>query len=75
MLVLSRKADEVLRFKRGDLVIDVTIVRIKKGAISIGITAPRDVDILRGELISASDIAARPINSTAIVDLPADAVS
>lgn len=75
MLVLSRKADEVLRFKRGDLVIDVTIVRIKKGAISIGVTAPLDVDIIRGELLSAGDLAVRPINSAVTVPLPTDAVS
>lgn len=47
MLVLSRKVGEKLVIN-GDTV--VTINAIKGGRIVLGIEAPRDVKILRGEL-------------------------
>ncbi len=47
MLVLSRKLDE--RFMIGED-IQVTVTRIERGKVRIGIDAPRDMKILRGEL-------------------------
>jgi carbon storage regulator len=47
MLVLSRKAGESLRI--GDD-IQLVVVRIHKDRVRIGIEAPRDVRIARGEL-------------------------
>jgi len=46
MLVLSRKRGEELRI--GDYV--VTVVRIENNQVRLGITAPRDVKVLRAEL-------------------------
>ncbi len=47
MLVLSRKAGE-------EIVIDgnirVTVVALQNGRVKVGIDAPRDVHIVRGEL-------------------------
>ncbi|NPA88213.1 carbon storage regulator CsrA [Caminibacter pacificus] len=48
MLVISRKEDQ--RIKIGDD-IEIVIVSIEKNQVKIGIEAPRDVQILRSELI------------------------
>lgn len=47
MLVLTRKENETIRI--GDD-IEITLIRVKGGNIRIGIDAPKDVKILRGEL-------------------------
>lgn len=52
MLVLSRKAGE--QVKIGDDV-TVTLTKISGNRVAIGIEAPREVDICRGELIVGSD--------------------
>ena len=54
MLVLTRKADEQILI--GDD-IKITLVRIRGNSVRIGIDAPRDVRVMRGELVrrEASD--------------------
>ena len=47
MLVLTRKADEQILI--GDD-IKITLVRIKGGSVRIGIEAPREIRVVRGEL-------------------------
>ena len=47
MLVLTRKLQE--QIKIGDQV-TVTILKIKGGTVRVGIHAPRDVRVVRGEL-------------------------
>lgn len=47
MLVLSRKVDQ--QIKIGDD-ITLTVVRVEGNRVRIGVSAPRDVRILRGEL-------------------------
>lgn len=47
MLVLTRTTDEKIQI--GDS-ITVTVVRVKGGAVRLGIEAPQSVKILRGEL-------------------------
>lgn len=49
MLVLSRKINEKILIGGN---IEVTIVDIKGDVIKIGINAPREVSILRGELLT-----------------------
>lgn len=48
MLVLTRKPNEQIRI--GDS-ITISVIRMKGNAVSIGIEAPRDVRVLRGELM------------------------
>lgn len=48
MLVLSRKVDESIVI--GDDIV-VKIVSIEKGIVKLGISAPKDVSIVRNELL------------------------
>lgn len=48
MLVLSRRVGE--RIRVGDDVV-VTVVRVSGGAVRIGIEAPRELSVLREELV------------------------
>ncbi|MDD2449182.1 MAG: carbon storage regulator CsrA [Sulfurimonas sp.] len=48
MLVLARKLDESIII--GDN-ISIKVISIDKGVVKLGIDAPRDVDIIRNELI------------------------
>lgn len=57
MLVLSRKLNEEIRIGR-DVVI--TVVEIDRGKIRLGITAPPEVKVLRGELLTRPTHAPRP---------------
>jgi len=52
MLVLSRRLDEMICFP--DLGITVRVVGIHGATVRLGIEAPREVKILRGELIDSS---------------------
>ncbi len=47
MLVLSRKAAQTIII---DDRIQVTILQAKRGSVRIGIEAPRDIPVVRGEL-------------------------
>ena len=47
MLVLSRKAAETIVI---DNRIQVTILQAKRGSVRIGIEAPREIPVVRGEL-------------------------
>jgi len=53
MLVLSRKQDEEIVFP--ELGISVRIIRTKGNQVRLGIEAPSDVRILRGELAFETD--------------------
>jgi carbon storage regulator len=53
MLVLSRKAGEKVCIEGG---ITVTVLEMDGGRVRIGIDAPQDVRILRGELASFLDL-------------------
>jgi carbon storage regulator len=48
MLVLTRKRDEVIQI--GDNIV-IKILKTGKGAIKIGIDAPENVRVIRGELL------------------------
>lgn len=53
MLVLSRRVGEEIYLDDGD--ISLMVVDVRGGAVRIGITAPDDVAIRRGELFHAID--------------------
>jgi len=54
MLVLTRKTQETIRI--GDN-ITITVLQVKgRGAIRIGIEAPKDVRVLRGEVIETGPV-------------------
>jgi carbon storage regulator CsrA len=53
MLVLSRKTDEKIVI--GDD-IEITVTQIQNGKVRIGVQAPKEVRILRGELVNAETI-------------------
>lgn len=65
MLVLSRRERE--QIKLGDSIV-VTVVRVTGDRVRLGINAPPDVIVLRGEL-ERQDAAAAP----AVLPLPASA--
>ena len=48
MLVLSRKVNEELIIGEN---VSVKVVRLRNGQVKLGIVAPRDVSVVRGELI------------------------
>lgn len=52
MLVLSRKVEEQIRIGND---ITITLVGIDRGKVRIGIEAPRDVIIMRSELLPNTD--------------------
>src|SRR6187401_654642 len=52
MLVLTRKLQQ--QIKIGDQII-VTILRVKGNTVRVGITAPREVRVVRGELPKEPD--------------------
>ena len=52
MLVLTRKAAETIQI--GDQIV-VKVIRTGKGTVKIGIEAPNDVRVIRGELATASE--------------------
>lgn len=52
MLVLTRKPQEKIRIGDG---ITITVIKTKGQGVRLGIEAPADVPILRGELIAAHD--------------------
>jgi carbon storage regulator CsrA len=50
MLVLSRKSGEVIQFAINDQEVSVHVLHTSTGRVSLGVVAPRDVKIKRGEL-------------------------
>ena len=54
MLVLSRKQNQSIVFPR--LGISVEITRIAGRTVSVGVKAPREIEILRGELLGENEV-------------------
>ena len=59
MLVLTRKLQEKIRIGNE---ITITVLRVKGNTVRIGVEAPRDVRVVRGELarLETPPLAARP---------------
>jgi carbon storage regulator CsrA len=49
MLILTRKVGEKIKIGAD---VTITLCRVKDGSVRLGIEAPKDVHILRGELSS-----------------------
>jgi carbon storage regulator len=52
MLVLSRRTDETIAIP--DLGITIKVIKVKGKTVSIGIEAPDQIQILRGELVESA---------------------
>jgi carbon storage regulator len=66
MLVLNRKAKEKVAIEGG---ITVSVLAIEGGRVRLGVAAPDDVRILRGELANRAEVASsassdRPVGAT-----------
>ena len=53
MLVVTRKIDESLTISDN---IEITVLEITKDRVKIGISAPKDIKIIRNELRDAQDM-------------------
>lgn len=75
MLVLTRKQQQ--RIQIGDNV-TITILRVKGQTVRVGIEAPEEIRVLRGELPAANDVVGdvpappAPVASDAAADADAD---
>ncbi len=67
MLVLTRKLDEQIHIGKD---VTITIVRVRGGAVRIGIEAPREVQVRRAELPLAEPVChrAEPHRARAAID-------
>jgi len=53
MLVLSRKQDEWIELRHdGRLLATITVGKLGSSSVKIGVDAPREIEILRGELVN-----------------------
>lgn len=50
MLVLTRKKNEKLILTDGNVYIEVMVVRVRGDQVQLGVTAPREVRVVRGEI-------------------------
>jgi carbon storage regulator CsrA len=69
MLVLTRKIDEQIVI--GDN-IKITVIKVRNNQVRIGISAPRDVRVLRGELEPKEAEATQSDDTQMVVDLDLD---
>ncbi|MFH1613712.1 MAG: carbon storage regulator [Planctomycetota bacterium] len=60
MLVLSRRQDETIIFSDN---IEVTVLDIQGKKVKLGITAPRDIRVLRKETLGKTDYPPSPVVS------------
>lgn len=66
MLCLNRNPGEsfVLRNAHGETIATIVVYRPKRGPVKIGIDAPRDISIIRSELLHLPDFRKEPRRST-----------
>ena len=58
MLVLTRKQDQVIHIGHD---ITITVTKVEANRVRLGINAPQDLAILRGELAEWHEVARDPI--------------
>ncbi|MCL2693920.1 MAG: carbon storage regulator [Oscillospiraceae bacterium] len=69
MLVITRKTDESLLIADN---IEVTVLEISRDRVKLGVSAPREISVIRNELIAARDAnieSAKTIPETALTAL------
>ena len=64
MLVLSRKVGE--RIQLGEDVV-LTVLKVGHNRIQIGISAPRDLDVRRSEIVPAKPLLSRAVGVPTVV--------
>jgi len=52
MLVLSRREQQAIEIRKEEVVIRITVVKLKNGSVQLGFEAPQDYAIKRAELNS-----------------------
>ncbi|MCL2077456.1 MAG: carbon storage regulator CsrA [Oscillospiraceae bacterium] len=52
MLVITRKADESILISDN---IEITVLEISRDRVKLGVSAPRDVSVMRNELVTAQN--------------------
>jgi len=67
MLVITRKTDEGLVIADN---IEITVLEIGKDRVKLGVNAPRDIKVIRYELLAAQNA-----NEEAAKELPQDALN
>lgn len=66
MLVVTRKTDESLIIADN---IEIMVLEVSKDRVKLGVSAPRDVKIIRGELIDTQNV-----NKDSSKELPKNAL-
>ena len=66
MLVVTRKTDESLKIADN---IEIMVLEVSKDRVKLGVSAPRDVKIIRGELIDTQNV-----NKDSSKELPKNAL-
>ncbi|RMD49885.1 MAG: carbon storage regulator [Ignavibacteria bacterium] len=66
MLILKRKVDEAIKINKN---ISIKILEISENQVKIGIDAPKEIEILRSELLEDVKLKMKEA-STAVKDLP-----
>lgn len=72
MLVLSRKKEESIRI--GDE-ITIKVISVKGGGVRLGIDAPKDISIMRSELLSGFETCIAAAAESASISSPVATVS
>lgn len=49
MLILARRKEETIRFP--ELGIEIKILKVSGHSVRVGVTAPKEVNVVRGELV------------------------
>ena len=59
ILILSRKLYQPIHFfLDGKLLVTVTVTDIQRGTVKLGVTAPREVEVMRDEILTVEQRAA-----------------
>ncbi len=66
MLVLSRKQGQRIQISDN---VTITVTQIKGNQVRLGVEAPRDVAIRRGELLAKTNVRSTQVDSGLVIDV------